>query len=476
MANDTPPPSNDRTLPVPVNDEAASHSPGAGSAHGAGTSDQRSEVPWYRRRWVLVVVVLIIALFLLHHFTKGPTQAAGGRNQQGNATITVGQSRTGDIGIYVNALGTVTPTYTVTVYSQITGRVMEVHYKEGQMVRKGEALIEIDPRPSEATLKQAEGSLQHDQGLLAQARMDLQRYKDAYAKNAIAKQQLDDQEQTVVQYEGTVKADEGTVAYDRVQLEYCHIVSPIAGRVGLRLVDPGHTVFAGSSSTLIVITQLQPITVVFNVSEDDLPSVQEQLNGNNKLAVDIYDRANEHHLEGGTLTSLDNQVDTTTGTVRFRAPFPNKDVALFPNQFVNARLLVQMLKSVTLVPTPAIQHNGTSDFVYVVKPDNSVAVQNVTSLTTNEADTAVKGLDPNVKIATSGFDRLENGAKVTVRTPGQGKPAAQAQAPGATQAPGQTQAPDRAQTPAQTQAPSDAAAPPAKKAKRNANSSGTSQQ
>jgi membrane fusion protein, multidrug efflux system len=473
MANDTPPPSNDRTLPVSMNDEAASHYRGASSAHGAEAVDQRPTVPWYRRRWVLVVALLIIALFLLHHFTKGPPPAAGGRNQQGNATITVGQSRTGDIGIYVNALGTVTPTYTVTVYSQITGRVMEVHYKEGQMVRKGESLIDIDPRPSEATLKQAEGSLQHDQGLLAQARMDLQRYKDAYAKNAIAKQQLDDQEQTVVQFEGTVKSDEGTVAFDRVQLEYCHIVSPIAGRVGLRLVDPGNTVFAGSSSTLIVITQIQPITVVFNVSEDDLPRVQEQLNGNNKLAVDIYDRANEHHLEAGTLTSLDNQVDTTTGTVRFRADFANKDVALFPNQFVNARLLVQMLKSVTLVPTPAIQHNGTSDFVYVVKPDNSVAVQNVTSLTTNETDTAVKGLDPNVKIATSGFDRLENGAKVTVRTPGQGKAAAnepgQTKAPGQTQAPGETQAPGQTQAPGETQAPGHA---PATKG----NSSGTSQQ
>ena len=383
--------------------------------------DQRPEVPWYRRRWAIVVAILIIGLFLLHYFTRKPPEPAGGRNQQGNAAITVGQSRTGDIGIYVNALGTVTPTYTVTVYSQITGRVMEVHYKEGQMVRKGESLIDIDPRPSEATLRQAEGSLQHDQGLLAQAKMDLQRYKDAYAKNAIARQQLDDQEQIVVQYEGTVKADEGTVAYDRVQLEYCHIVSPIAGRVGLRLVDPGNTVFAGSSSTLIVITQLQPITVVFNVSEDDLPRVQEQLNGNNKLSVDIFDRANEHHLEAGTLTSLDNQVDTTTGTVRFRAEFANKDFALFPNQFVNARLLVQMLKGVTLVPTPAIQHNGTTDFVYVAKSDNTVAVQNVTSLTTNEQDTAVKGLDPNVKIATSGFDRLENGVKVTVRTPGQGK-------------------------------------------------------
>jgi multidrug efflux system membrane fusion protein len=383
--------------------------------------DQRPEAPWYRRRWVIVVAILLIGLFLLHYFTRKPPEPAGGRNQQGNATITVGQSRTGDIGIYVNALGTVTPTYTVTVYSQVTGRVMEVHYKEGQMVRKGESLIDIDARPSEATLRQAEGSLQHDQGLLAQARMDLQRYKDAYAKNAIARQQLDDQEQIVVQYEGTVKADEGTVAYDRVQLEYCHIVSPIAGRVGLRLVDPGNTVFAGSSSTLIVITQLQPITVVFNVSEDDLPRVQEQLNGNNKLSVDIFDRANEHHLEAGTLTSLDNQVDTTTGTVRFRAEFANKDFALFPNQFVNARLLVRMLKGVTLVPTPSIQHNGTSDFVYVAKSDNTVAVQNITSLTTNEQDTAVEGLEPNVKIATSGFDRLENGVQVTVRTPGQGK-------------------------------------------------------
>ena len=360
-------------------------------------SDQRPEVPWYRRRWVIVVAILIVGLFLLHYCTKKPPEPAGGRNQQGNAAITVGQSRTGDIGIYVNALGTVTPTYTVTVYSQVTGRVMDVHYKEGQMVRKGESLIDIDPRLSEATLRQAEGSLQHDQGLLAQAKMDLQRYKDAYAKNAIARQQLDDQEQIVVQYEGTVKADEGTVAYDRVQLEYCHIVSPIAGRVGLRLVDPGNTVFAGSSSTLIVITQLQPITVVFNVSEDDLPRVQEQLNGNNKLSVDIFDRANEHHLEAGTLTSLDNQVDTTTGTVRFRAEFANKDSALFPNQFVNARLLVQMLKGVTLVPTPAIQHNGTNDFVYVAKSDNTVAVQSVTALTTNEQDTAVKGLDPNVQ-------------------------------------------------------------------------------
>jgi multidrug efflux system membrane fusion protein len=373
------------------------------------------------------VAILLLGLFLLQHFTQSPPQPAGGRGQQDNAAITAAQSRTGDMGIYVTALGTVTPTYTVTVYSQITGQVMEVHYREGQMVRKGEPLIDIDPRPYQATLKQAQGTLQHDQGLLAQARMDLQRYRDAYARNAIAKQQLDDQTQTVVQYEGNVKADQGTVAYDEVQLEYCHIVAPIAGRVGLRLVDPGNTVFAGSGSTLIVITQLQPITVVFNVSEDDLPQVQAQLQGDSKLSVDVFDRANDHRIESGTLASLDNQVDTTTGTVRFRAELPNKELALFPNQFVNARLLVQMLKNVTLVPTVAIQHNGTDDFVYVVKPNNTVAAQNVTALTTNEQDTAVQGLNAGVTIATTGFDRLENGAHVTVRTPAQQQGQGQAQ-------------------------------------------------
>jgi multidrug efflux system membrane fusion protein len=374
---------------------------------------------WYRRRWVIVAAILLLGLFLLHHFTQSPPQPAGGRAQQGNAAITAEQSRSGDIGIYVSALGTVTPTYTVTVYSQITGRVMEVHYREGQMVRKGEPLIDIDPRPYQATLQQARGTLQRDGGLLAQARMDLQRYQDAYARNAIAKQQMEDQAQTVVQYEGTVKADQGTVAYDEVQLEYCHIVAPIAGRVGLRLVDPGNTVFAGSGSTLIVITQLQPITVVFNVSEDDLPRVQAQLQADIELSVDVFDRANAHLIESGMLASLDNQVDTTTGTVRLRAEFPNKELALFPNQFVNARLLVRMLKDVTLVPTVAIQHNGTNDFVYVVKPDNTVVVQNVTALTTNEQDTAVQGLNADVDVATTGFDRLESGAHVTVRTPAQ---------------------------------------------------------
>jgi multidrug efflux system membrane fusion protein len=242
-----------------------------------------------------------------------------------------------------------------------------------------------------------------------------------------------------VQYAGTVKADKGTVAYDEVQLEYCHIVAPVAGRVGLRLVDPGNTIFSGSSSALTVITQLQPITVIFNVSEDDLPQVQAQLTAGNELSVDVFDRADEHMIESGSLQSLDNQVDTTTGTVRFRAEFPNKKLALFPNQFVNARLLVQTLHNVTLVPTTAIQHNGTSDFVYLVKQDNTVAVQNVTALTTDEQNTAVKGLNAGVNIAISGFDRLENNAHITVRRPGGQQPGQ-----GQQRAPGEGPAPARA--------------------------------
>jgi multidrug efflux system membrane fusion protein len=410
------------------NNESSSP-PGDPTKSSDRTLPAQHAAPWYRRRWIIVVAILLLGLFLLHHFTQSPPQPAGGRAQQANPAITAAPARSGDMGIYVTALGTVTPTYTITVYSQITGRVIDVHYREGQMVRKGEPLIDIDPRPYQATLRQAQGTLQHDKGLLAQAKMDLQRYKDAYARNAIAKQQLDDQAQTVVQYEGNVKADQGTVAYDQVQLEYCHIVAPIAGRVGLRLVDPGNTVFAGSGSTLIVITQLQPITVVFNVSEDDLPQVQAQLQGDTQLPVDVFDRADAHLIESGMLASLDNQVDTTTGTVRFRAELPNKGLALFPNQFVNSRLLVRMLKGVTLVPTVAIQHNGTDDFVYVVKPDNTVAVQNVTALTTNEQDTAVQGLNAGVTIATTGFDRLENGAHVTVRTPAQRQAQRQAQGP-----------------------------------------------
>jgi multidrug efflux system membrane fusion protein len=282
-------------------------------------------------------------------------------------------------------------------------------------VHKGDHLIDVDPRPYQSMLTQAQGNLERDEGLLAQARMDLQRYQAAWDRNAIPKQQLEDQEKLVIQDEGSVKADQGTVDYDQVQLSYCHITSPITGLVGLRLVDPGNTVFAGSSSTLVVITQVQPITVVFNVSEDDLPQIQTQLRGGRTLRVDAFDRSSQHQLDTGKLTSLDNEVDTTTGTIKFRAEFPNQKLSLYPNQFVNARLLVKTLSKVTLVPSAAVQHNGTQAFVYIVRAGNTVAVQDVTTLSNNDQETAVKGLNAGVNVATSGFDRLEDGVEVAVR-------------------------------------------------------------
>lgn len=387
----------------------------------AHTPEELQSIKRRRRRSMWIVAAFVVfALFLIYHFSRsgssgGGPAGAGGRTAQAPAAITVAQSKTGDINIYVNALGTVTPIYTVTVYSQITGRVVAVHYRESQRVRKGDPLIDIDPRPYQATLTQAEGTLERDQGVLAQARIDLERYKQAYARNAIAKQQLDDQEQAVVQSEGTVKADQGTVAYDQVQLDYCHIVAPITGQVGLRLVDPGNTVFSGSSSVLVVIVQVQPMTVVFNVPEDKLSQVKAQLSGRQKLQVDAFDRSNEKLIESGKLTSLDNLVDTTTGTIKFRAEFSNKHLALFPNQFVNARMLVSTLHNVTLVPSAAVQRNGTNAFVYIVQPNNTVTVQAITTLASDEQSTAVEGVNPGVNLATSGFDRLESGAQVSVR-------------------------------------------------------------
>lgn len=374
-----------------------------------------------RRWWLWLALTLFLALigFVVYHFRAiaERNEAAAGSKPEAGAAITVGRSRAGNINVHVDALGTVTPIATITLYSQITGQVVAVHYTEGQIVSKGDPLIDIDPRPYEASLRQSQGTLQRDQGILAQARMDLERYRAALERNAIARQQFEDQEKIVLQNEGTVKADIAAVAFNEVQLSYCHIVSPISGRVGLRLVDRGNTIFAGTGATLVVITELQPITVVFNVSEDDLDQVRSQLKDGRTMEVDAYDRTFDKKIEAGTLTSLDNQVDTTTGTVKFRAQFLNKNFELYPNQFVNARLMVKTLHKVTLVPSAAVQQNGTNAFVYVVKPGNVVAVQPVKVLTSDETETAVQGLNPGIEVATSGFDRLENGVAVTIRGP-----------------------------------------------------------
>jgi membrane fusion protein, multidrug efflux system len=272
-----------------------------------------------------------------------------------------------------------------------------------------------------------EGQLAHDQALLNEAKIDLERYQQAFSRNAIAKQQLDDQQQIVLQDEGTVKNDQGQLANARVNLTYTHITSPIDGRVGLRLVDPGNIVQANSSTPLVVITQLQPITVIFSVAEDHLGQIQQQLRKGKKLTVDAFDRDQSTKLASGSLLTLDNVIDTTTGTLKLKAIFPNNDSALFPSQFVNARLLVDTLQNVILIPTPAIQRNAQGAFVYVIKSDQTAAMQPITPGATDGTVTAVDGLQAGEILATNGFDKLQDGAKVSVRAPansnGHGQPA-----------------------------------------------------
>jgi multidrug efflux system membrane fusion protein len=288
-----------------------------------------------------------------------------------------------------------------------------VHYREGQYVQKGEALIDIDPRPYQAQLMQAEGALERDTNILSQAQMDLDRYRTAWAGNGINRQLLDDQEKIVLQDQGTVKNDQGTVNYDRVQLSYCHISSPIAGRVGLRLVDPGNVVQASAGTVLAVVTQVQPITVIFTMPEDSLAQVQARMRKMHSLPTDAWDRGQTVKLASGKLLSIDNQIDTTTGTVKLRATFDNRSGALFPNQFVNTRLLVNTLDGVTLVPTNAVQHNGQVAFLYVVT-NGTASVRKITTGVADAGMTAVQGVNPGEVVATSSFDKLQAGSKVVV--------------------------------------------------------------
>jgi multidrug efflux system membrane fusion protein len=295
----------------------------------------------------------------------------------------------------------------------VTGLVTAVHFKEGQLVKKGDPLIEIDSRTYRATLLQAQGLLERDQNLLAQAKMDLERYREALARNAIAKQIFDDQEKLVLQDQGTVKNDEGTVQYDQVQVDYCHITAPISGRMGLRLVDPGNVVQPSASTTLAVITQVTPITVIFTIPEDSLGPVQAQLHKKATLTVDALDRTAQTKIASGHLLTIDNQIDTTTGTVKARAVFDNKDESLFPNQFVNTRLLVNTLRGVTLAPSSTIQQNGQASFVYVIQNDTA-HIRTVKPGVTDAGLTQVDGINPGDVLANSSFDKLQENTAVVI--------------------------------------------------------------
>jgi len=374
--------------------------------------------PRPRRLSLMVLLLLIVGLtgfVILERRQKGTVAASKSPPQPPGIAISTATAQQGNIGVYINALGSVAPVNTVTVKSRVDGQLMSVNYREGQMVKQGDLLAEIDPRPFQAQLEQAQGQYQRDKALLENANIDLNRYQIAYSKNAIPKQQLDTQLATVHQYEGVVNVDQGQIDNAKVQLAYCRITSPITGRVGLRLVDPGNIVHAADANGMLVITQLQPINVLFSVAEDYLPQIRQQLRRGNRLTVDAFDRTQQTKLSSGALLTFDNEIDTTTGTIKLKATFPNSDSALFPNQFVNARLLVATQRGVILVPSVAIQRNAQDSFVYVVKPDQTVAMQTVSAGTTDGSVTAVEGLTAGDVIAVDGFDKLQNGIKVSVR-------------------------------------------------------------
>ncbi len=389
--------------------ESGPNTPGSGesSPHPSGRSRKG------HRRWVwggiAFLILLMVGVFFLR---RGREQKSRAAPAPAAVPVATEAARQGDIGIYVNALGSVAPVFTVQVKSRVDGQLMRVNYREGDLVREGDLLAEIDPRPFEALLTQGEGQLQRDKALLENALIDLQRYEIAYAKKAIPEQQLATQRATVHQQQGSVKFDQGQVDNAKVQLAYCRITAPISGRVGLRLVDPGNIVHATDTNPLVVITQVQPITMFFSVAQDYLPKMQQQLRQGHPLAVEAYDRERQAKLATGSVLALDNQIDVTTGTVRVRALFTNEDNALFPNQFVNARLRLETLHDAILVPAAAIQRNNQSNFLYVVQPERTVALRPVEVRATEGNVAAVEGLKLGEVIAANNFNRLQEGTKI----------------------------------------------------------------
>jgi multidrug efflux system membrane fusion protein len=377
------------------------------TAHGS--EPHRHKVVWVVI-WILLLLVLVLVVVLVWRHLETTKKVAPA---PAKITVTSATGKKGDIGVYLDETGTVTPVYTASITSQVDGLVDAVHYKEGQLVSKGDPLVDIDSRQYRANLLQAQGALERDENMLAQAQMDLERYREAWARNAIAKQILDDQEKLVLQEEGTVKNDQGMVQFDQIQVDYCHITAPIAGLVGLRLVDPGNVVQSAGTVTLAVITQLTPITVIFAIPQDSLGPVEAQLQKKAKLTVDAFDDTGLKKIASGKLLTLNNQIDTTTGTVKARSVFDNKNHALFPNQFVNTRLLVNTLQGVTLIPASAIQQNGQASFVYVIQ-NNIAHMRSIKPGVTDGGLTQVDGINPGDVVANSSFDKLQDNTAVVI--------------------------------------------------------------
>ena len=403
----------------------------AREAQRIGTQLLPARTPLWRRALWLFAVVLVIAGVVWWVHSRPAPQAPGGRFAGAGGVMPVGAAtaQKGDINVLLNGLGTVTPLATVTVRSQISGQLMRVDFKEGQMVKEGDLLAEIDSRPYEQQRANAQGQLTRDQALLANARLDLQRYKVLVAQDSIPKQQLDTQDSLVHQLEGTVASDQAQVDTAKLNVAYCYILAPVSGRVGLRQVDPGNYVQANDANGIVVLTQLQPITVVFTLPEDSVPAVMKQVNAGQTLQAVAYDRGQTAKLATGTLATVDNQIDTTTGTLKLKAQFDNTDNSLFPNQFVNIQLRVETLHDETVIPTAAVQRGAPGTFVYVVKPasdgaasdgspsgQNTVAVQ-VIKLGPSEGEkVAVRsGLSVGDRVVVDGADKLKDGAKVSLR-------------------------------------------------------------
>lgn len=411
------------------------HTPDShGATSGPGGLD--NQPPKAKKRglvWVILLLLVVgVTVFAVWRagqpglipVSPGAQPKGGGRGRGagfGPTPVGVTKALKKNVPVFLTGLGNVSAYYTVTVKSRVDGQLMSVAFKEGDFVKEGQVLAEIDPRPYQVQLEQAEGTLARDQALLANARVDLARYKTLLQQDAIPKQQLDTQTATVAQLEGTVKQDNAAINNAKLQLTYAHIVAPISGRIGLRLVDPGNIVHASDNGGMIVITQVQPISVYFTIPEDSLPQVMKKLNAGTKLSVEAWNRDNSQKIAVGQLLTVDNQMDATTGTSKLKAVFQNKDNALFPNQFVNIRLLVDTLPDRVVVPSVAIQHGQQGAFVFVVGEDSKVKMipVQVGIVLDNDTTSLASGLEGSESVVVDGTDRLQNGSTVRVRKPGE---------------------------------------------------------